>query len=58
MRLDINQHNALSSLFPEKKFEKVLVVRKKVVPLHPLNEKRLSGTPREALRTEFFERFT
>ena len=40
----------LFCLFLKKKLEKVLVVRKKAVPLHPLNEKRPSDTPREALR--------
>jgi hypothetical protein len=36
-------------------FEKVLLVGKKCVPLHPLNEKRLF---RVVQKKEFFERFT
>ena len=41
-------------IFYRKKYAKCLVVRKIVVPLHPLNE----GRPLRGYEKEFFERLT
>ena len=51
MPLDICQEWIEFCIKDEKFLGKVLVVRKKAVPLHPLSEM-------EAKKKEFFERFT
>ena len=54
VRFDINQDQQKKCIFCEIFPAKVLVVQKKVVPLHPLTR----NTSSEAKRKEFFERFT